>query len=63
MYKDTDLVAKPPTTAIVKERHKAGICASFAMDWLKKKLAKKVVNQSTYQELRRINKMVDRKKK
>jgi hypothetical protein len=62
MYKNATLLVKPPTFDTVIKAHRKGICASFACDWLKKLLASKPINESTYEEVKRINKMVGRQK-
>ncbi len=63
MYKDTKLLFKGPTYAEVVKRHPAGVCSSFAMDWLKKLLANKPINESTYGDVGRIKKLVKRQEK
>ena len=60
MYDNATLLCEPPTYDTVKKKHPAGICASFACDWLKKLLAGKPINASTYEEAKRINKMIGR---
>jgi hypothetical protein len=54
----------------VMGKHPAGVCASFALDWLKKKAALKPVNESTYtvdngtwRHTSRLDKIVKRQRK
>ena len=39
-----------------------GLCCSFAMDWLKKRLAQKDVNEQTYSNAARLKKIGKRQK-
>ena len=63
MYADTTIVFKGPKFDDVKKAHPAGVCASFTFDWIKKVLAKKVCNESTYESSGRLRKLVRRQNK
>ena len=63
MYAGTTIVFKGPKFDDVKKAHPAGVCASFTFDWIKKVLAKKVCNESTYESSSRLKKLVTRQNK
>lgn len=48
MYETANRLYRGLSMTDVKAKHPAGVCSSFAMDWLKKKAANKPVNESTY---------------
>ncbi|HWI78190.1 MAG TPA: hypothetical protein VNS31_03270 [Ramlibacter sp.] len=70
MYENAHRLFLGLTNADVLAKHPAGVCSSFAMDWLKKKAAAKVVSAATYtvdngawNHTSRLNKIVARQKK
>ena len=63
MYKDTTVLFKGPKFEDVKKAHPAGVCASFTLDWIKKVLAQKTCNESTYESSSRLRKLVRRQNK
>ncbi len=57
------LESRMPTTTVVEEKHPAGICASYTCDYIKKRLAGKVINLSTYEDTKkRLQKLINRQK-
>lgn len=60
MYKKAKLLISPPDSEKVIKAHAAGICSSFTCDWLKKLLANKKLEATTYEDNSRLNKMVRR---
>lgn len=60
MYENATKLFSALPGALVETKHAAGVCSSFAMDWLKKKAANKPVNESTYTVRNRTWKHKDR---
>ncbi len=64
VYANAQLLSNMPTQTLVDQKHPAGICASYTCDYIKKRLdpTKAAINLSTYEQAKRINKMVSRQK-
>ena len=48
--------------AMARDFNVGGLCCSYAMDWAKKKLANKEINEDTYQTIKRLKKIAKRQK-
>ena len=56
-------LSKEMQMALIEQHDIGGLCCSFAMDWAKKRLVGKTIDESTYESVKRLKKIARRQKK